>query len=323
MNSVEIGTATNYSDLLDKLVTFAVGTTWWTQLQHDASMTVLQGSGAGTDEIIVAFRKYSDVPSDTYGWDINGYTGYTGGLGFLSQPGAIPASPVASAYPRMPLWNSSIPYWFIVNSRRIVVVAKVSTVFMMAYAGFILPYATPGQWPYPLFVGGTTWEGSASTKRFSSATNDDYAFWRDEDNSSGSGMSLKQSSFKLRHPGGQWRSTGTAFVSPFSAVLIQSTGMYPYNLAVMSGANFAGLHVKNLANNLDGSYTLIPIHYRESVSGTGNLDSGLMGELDGIYYVSGQSNAPENVITVGLTNYLVVPNIFRTAIDHFCAVVLG
>lgn len=312
--------ATDYSDLLAKLVTFATGTTWWTTLQNDAEMTCLQGEGSGLEEIIVSFQKYSDVPTDTYGWNMNGYTGYTAGLGFTAQPGAIPATPTVSAYPRMPLWNSTIPYWFIVNSRRIIVIAKVATVYMSCYSGFILPFATPGQYPYPLFIGGTTWAGSGSTARYSSIDEDDHAFWRGY--TADGTVNAASDSFKLRTPDGAWVSTNNSVGTISLGALLASSGMYPYTLPTDPAANSAAFQVGYELNNLDGSYTLTPIEYREVRSSSNNVNGNLMGELDGLYHVSGVSNTVENIIDVAGVDYLVVQNIFRNSIDQFCAVKL-
>ena len=47
----------------------------------------------------------------------------------------------------------SIPYWFLADGRRVIIVAKITTVYEHAYLGFLDAYATPGEWTYPLVVG--------------------------------------------------------------------------------------------------------------------------------------------------------------------------
>lgn len=321
-DSIEIGTATDYSDLLDKLVTFATGTALWTELENTSDKVVLQGEGSGSEEIIVAIQKYANVGSDIYGWNLNGYTGWVDGLTFVNQPGAIPNTPVGSAHPRMPLWDDSIPYWFNVNSRRIIVVAKVSTVFVMCYLGFILPFATPGQYPYPLFIGGTTWAGSGSSTRFSSVNADDQMFWRGGVPSSITGSA--NASFKLRTPSGVWRSRNNQVDFDYSNTSISEKdmeGMWPYigpsDLAT-AGNSF---WVDYRRPNLDGTYTLTPIKYIDAT--TPVTDANVWGELDGIFHVTGSGNSSENIITVDGVDYLVVQNIFRSDVGNFCAVRLS
>jgi hypothetical protein len=49
----------------------------------------------------------------------------------------------------------------------------------------------------------------------------------------------------------------------------------------------------------------------------------LLGELHGLAFVTGQGNAAENTITVGADTWLVVPNIYRSTRDAYCAVKLA
>jgi hypothetical protein len=181
---------------------------------------VLQGEGSGTDEIIVAIQKYSNVGSDSYGWNLNGYTAYRSGDAFLSQPGAIQLSQLNSAgYPSLPLWNSTIPYWFIVSGRRIIVITKISTTYQMAYLGFFLPFASPNQYPYPLAVGGSFFNSSGATQpRYSGATGTSSAFWTHVTSSISANAlwTLLPGNFWMNYPTGQNSSTGY-------------TGMFPYN----------------------------------------------------------------------------------------------
>ena len=296
--------ATDYADLLDRLVTFATAN-GWTELENTSDKVVLQGEGAGSDEIIVAFQKYSDVPSDSYGLRLNGYTGYNDGLTFLNQPGAIQSGNSA-----LPLWNSTIPYWFIVNTRRIIVIAKISTTYQMAYLGFYLPYATPGQYPYPLMVGGSGNDPLGATKpRWSGATGDASMFW------SGVAVTTPSNTTNLNTliPSNAWMSESNAFLTPVSGgrtfQQMQLKGMHPYMNTSLS-TRWIGA--------ADESAVLLPIEL--VLSNTTPLFKGFMGELDGIFYVSGNGRASEDIITVGGDDHLVVQNVFRTGVGDYCAV---
>lgn len=305
--AVEIDTATDYADLLDKLVTFATAN-GWTELENTSDKVVLSGEGSGSEEIIVAFQKYSDVGSDSFGWFINGYSGWTSGPLFAEQAGALPnwISGSVPAYPAMPLWNSTIPYWFIVSERRIVVVAKISTTYQMCYAGYFLPYASPGQYPYPLMVGGSQSRTSASNyPRFSDATSAASCFWR--------GRLKNPGTFFIRENGGTWVSYSNAQQESFAAFWIQNTqeGIFPYNSVFK-------ISITQLTQALDGSAVLTPLQIHNGRKT--DVTVGWLGEIDGVFHVSGNSQAAEDVITVDGDDYLVVQDVFRTGVSDYCAV---
>jgi hypothetical protein len=285
--------ATDYSDLLDKLVTFATAN-GWTQLENTADKVVLQGEGAGTDEIIVAIQEYAS------GWNLNGYTGYTNGLTFFNQPGAIPLSVTDPCSPSMPLWGSAIPYWFVVSGRRIIVVAKVGTTFQMCYLGWYLPFASPNQYPYPMFVGGSC-GGNAGVYTGTTALNS--AFWRGQ-------VAGQLQSHVTVLPGGAQVSPANLW-APASNLADTFSGMFPYNTSP-AGANGIGQH----SDAIDGSKVLTPV--------TISIDSvthiGLLGDLDGVYHVP--SGSAEDVITIGADDYLVVQNVFRSAGTELAAIKL-
>jgi hypothetical protein len=160
----ETGTATDHRDLLRRLRAFvtgaALGGQAWSELRWTEDATtqelMLMGPGlAGVDEIFVGIRSDQKVASDTYNWHIQGATGYLPLDAWADQPNASPER-------HMALWDQPLPYWFIANGRRILVAARVSTRVMLIHLGFILPYATPGQYPYPLLI-----VGSGSDARWS------------------------------------------------------------------------------------------------------------------------------------------------------------
>jgi hypothetical protein len=143
--------------MLLKIKTFAEAN-GWTTLRYlnptpytDATVTrelILKGEGlSGTDEIFIGFRAYQSQSADYYNLSVAGFTGYVAGNTFITQPGYFESG--------VPAHNNRIDYWLAVNAQRIAFGLKVGTpVYEHGYAGFFLPYATPGQFPYPLVVGG-------------------------------------------------------------------------------------------------------------------------------------------------------------------------
>lgn len=300
-NGTSVPHATDYSDLLDKLITFAIAN-GWVQLENTSDKVVLKGTGAGSDEIIVAIQKYF------FGWNLNGYTGYQSGLSFVNQPGAIP-NPSNGAnpnHPSMPLWNSSIPYWFVVNGRRIIVVAKVSTTFQMAYLGWFLPYATPNQYPYPMFVGGSCGGANGS---YTGVATINHAFWRGASNGVVSGVGFA--------PGGTKIGQQNEYAPAANTSSNRFAGMFPY--ATSDGVfGSSGNNVQQILGLISGNRLLYPVSW--AVDTTGGY-KGIIGDLDGLYFAAG-GGSPEDIVTVGSDNYLLVNNVFRLTADELVAVKL-
>lgn len=95
----------------------------------------------------VGMRAYQSVPSDYYNLSVACFTGYVPGNTFVTQPGYVESG--------IPSHNQQIDYWVTCNDRRFAFGLKVGTpVYETGYCGFILPYATPRQFPYPMLCGG-------------------------------------------------------------------------------------------------------------------------------------------------------------------------
>lgn len=251
---------------------------------------------SGTDQIYVGASTFSNASGDYYNWRLGGFTGFQSGNTFAAQPGAC-------TDPVVPLWNSATPYWFIASGKRVIVVAKISTVYEVAYLGFIDAYASPGQWAYPLAVGGSmAWytepaDGSVSW-RWSYTGNEHRGFPFGGYASTVPNAYDKSSPFRVRRPDGTWRGF---YYSPTGAVGL----LWPY----MGG-------MSDIRPGLDGSYPLFPIIAAEESGATANS----FGELSGIMATTGHGNAAENVVTIGRDLFLTVQNVHRTTkTDYACA----
>jgi hypothetical protein len=313
-NGTTVPHATDYQDLLDKLVTFATAHGW--AIMEDQRATaglrhiILKGTGlSGTDAIYVGVRKYENVPADIFGWMLNGFTGYVNGLSFYNQPGGLPFDATAGwNTPGISLWNSEIPYWFFVTGRRIIMVAKISTVYVALYLGFILPYGTPGQWPYPLCVAGSM-NGNQFVSRFSTTS----AFHTvpfipfAPDNTNG------RSCLALRLSDGSWRRISFGATNQ----QYQHNGVWPYSSYFVATDGMNGFY--NMRAALDDSYVLHPTLIHMGSNTTEAQVKGILGEFDGVFHVPGLGNAAEDVITIGADNFRVFQNIFRNdLINYFC-----
>ena len=128
-------------------ISFVMTPPWIAKRSSAGSEYIWQAPGnSNQDQIIVGAKTFFDATGGYYNWRLLGATGFDAGMAFAAQPGAC-------SRPVLPLWNGSIPYWFFADGRRVIVVAKITTVYEHAYLGFLDAYATPGEWAYPL-VGG-------------------------------------------------------------------------------------------------------------------------------------------------------------------------
>lgn len=309
------GTATNFADLLNKLVTFlttdsslvAAGqaatlafrsapSTWsgkgTTSVQRE-HVVFKQPGLAGEDEIYTSITSLGDTALDYYNWRIQGSSGFnSGGLGDnyanLDQ-GLISASPAVGAL----LWNQAMPYWFFATGRRWWVVVKVSTLYTSFGAGFILPSVSPSEYPYPLAV----WAGYPdSTDRWSSTQ----TYHR------GITSPCYQSMF-LRQPAGRW--------ADFYADQVYTTSLVaggadrrvlPLGVARTNTQGYTNL--VNVRDSPGGVYPLIPITLVSYDSEGYNT----YGEADGLFWVPTLNNGAEDEIVVDGITYITFQSAFRT-----------
>ncbi len=295
--------ATDYADLLDILVAFAVATGDWIIINDQRALPsdgyiILKGLDyTGTGAIYVGIKKYAAPGSDTYGWIFQGYTGYSGS-GFNSEPGAI-----TGVLPAMPLWDDTTPYWLSVNPRRILLVANVSGVYVACYLGLMLPYGSTGQWQYPLVIGGSnvTNSSSATVPRFSDTSGDMTVPFIPI-----SGSSSSISNLVVRDPNGTW----TRMTNTTSSVTVLGTGHTTHE-GVRPYTNSQWTQCRA---NLDGKYPLRTLEVMRADT------PDILGYLDGAKFVAGHLLSSEDTIAEGADDYTVFQNAFRTTLFSFFAV---
>lgn len=297
--AVQTGTASNYLDLLERFRAFitggALGGQAWTQLSYDTQPDgigknlYLRGPGLSNgDEIFVQIQSVFSQPNDQYNLQVNAATGYNVGANpkYTGQPG------YDGGVLNILLWNQAIPYWFVANGRRFIIVTKVSTVYQTMYGGFILPYGLPSEYPYPLaigaqFVGQTRWSNNTPSHL---------------------GFTNPVGTLRLRTQGGFWL--------PFRNYLDGQTLQPQTNQNV-----WPTKALPNPRPSIDGTYTLNPLVLHSDSVNAGAARN-VFGELQGIRRVSGFGNAAENTLVVDGITWLVVQDGFRTSIDNYFAVAL-
>lgn len=246
----------------------------------------------GARSIYVGVMPFAHVTADYYNWRIGGFTGYTDQQYFANQAGPC-------TDPVLPLWQNSMTYWFVADGNGVKLIIKVSSSYETACMGLIDPYASPGQFPYPLAIGAPLAHQNApalnsTSWRWSYAGTEHAAPWR------GSGVSLYDTAcnLRLRKQDGTWRG--------FSARSKDESAMIWPNFNVMT----------DLRPNLDGSLALFPYILNDN-------GPNCWGEINGVYAVSGYSNGSENTVTIGGVQHLVVQDISRTTTQSYAAVKLN
>lgn len=318
--AVEKGTASNAGDLLLKLEAFLttnpelVRTNQAWEVLKDNLMNpysqeydmlakdkwqlarIFVGKGFdGQDNVYVPMGLYVDSRYTYYSlcaWTARNYdkhktvdaqftaTGFTNGQSVIS------------------LWNNTIPYWFVANGRRFIIIAKVAHRYMSMYCGFFLPLATDDEYTYPLYIGGSH---NVPKREYQHQTNQaNGSFWKptfDE-------TSRDFGSCHLISPSGEIIRLGTSdmFVrSSFDFV----GSLYPYNWDYKIG------------KTEDNEYVLLPIEIMEFAPSPQTL-----GWLDGVMYVSGYENSPELELTVNGKTYVCFPSMVRSGYNDYAAILM-
>jgi len=246
----------------------------------------------GTSEIYVGAHHFRRIDADYFNWELAGFDGFNSASEWYAQPNAQ-----AGLY--LPLLNASIPYWFIVNGRRAIVVAKVGSQYEVAYLGLIDPYFTPGQMPYLLALGGTLafsapplW--NSTSWKYTNSTNAHRAPTHSDPNAASSGGNVLLGHLRLRKPDGVWNPFFATIQDGFNNAPLAEHWIWPY-----TG------DISLLDKNLDGTYALWPVMLVHNAPNT-------YGQLDGVLAVTGQDVTAEDTIRIGAIDHLALPNINRT-----------
>lgn len=326
------GTATSHTDLYSKLIEFLTenddlvndNQEWevvWTGSEHNGEV-VLRGPGlAGLDTIYVGISRFYDLVLDNIYFQVRGMTGVIDVAEQVQQHVNV------SQAVRFFADQNPLQYWFVANGRRFVVVTKMSTVYSACYAGLYHPYATPLNYPYPMFIGGSSGSGA-----------DDPLNWRVSGNYhrhfidpafSLSNLANANSSARLLTPMAEWL---RGLNLDQSSLLSQ--GQTESNTGFFVGPRVFGYG--HAATPSSGNYR---ISYRQAnqrirdAFGEGHLltpisltsrtpSNQTWGILDGVFDVSGYMNSSENIIEVDEKEYLVVQNVFRTDVGNYWALAL-
>lgn len=320
--AVEKGTASNAGDLLLKLEAFLTtnpelvrtNQAWevmkdnlvypYSQTYNMAATDEWQlsrifvGKGLdGQDKVYVPMALYVDVRYTYYSLSAWTARNYSKELAMNSQ---FTAAGFQNGQSVISLWNNQIPYWFVANGRRFIIIAKVAHRYMSMYCGFFLPLATDEEYTYPLYIGGSH---NTTKREYQHQTNhSNGSFWKptfsDEYGNASYG------SCALVSPSGELLYLGSSDMIMRSSATF--TGfLYPYNWDYKIG------------KTEDGEYVLLPIEIMEKHPAPQTL-----GWLDGAMYVSGYENSPERELTVDGKRYVCFPSMVRSGYNDYAAILM-
>lgn len=320
------GTATDYIDLANKLRQWLTASAGWTQLAWTPGNVTTGGMrlsmrapGAATDkQVFFNMQSFFSDADQAYAWDIRCAVNYDASRGFGVQDGE--SSPTYFA-----LWKSTISYWFYANDRRVIVIAKCNTAYMSMYAGFGLPWATPAEYPFPLYVA-----ASDGILRPYNSNNSAHTSIVDPGGAS-SESGGDYCSAKVRAQDGTWyrvmnRQSGTATEYPYNFKSTQPF-VYPYTLRGAFGGSFAWWQscTEHGANTDSGAIGfLVPTAQAERIMLPTSVmrtlaPAGIMA-LDGVYMPLGNGLTPEQTATLGARNFRMFNNITRINANSFFAI---
>lgn len=291
--AVLTGTATTVTQLLQDITAFLIdpanfpGTNAWELVSPgvlDASTVevILKGVGDGSDEIYVGMQLQSQG-ADQENILLNGFAGYDPGLQWYEQPGAISLSKL----PCVPLAKDTLmTYWLAANTQRFMFQVEMSNQYEGAYLGFMNPIAIERQYPYPLVIGGSAYEGMPWANH-----GEAHSLYINPVLSSG------VSSLCIRRPDGDWRYGGN------------NLSVWPTDTAP---ADTFTIYKKSGDTNPMEDNMLYPVILYET------NPVGMLGELDGIYWVGNRCDlaAKDNVVYKDVT-YKVFNNVYNRADDAY------
>lgn len=285
--------------------------------------SILRGPGlSGTDQIYIGFRTIYNTGTPYYNIQVHGFTGCLPNEMYIyNQPGACK---IACGPPMICLWDGAMTYWISANGRRVVFCFKVSTIYEGGYAGFILPYANPSQYPYPLAIGGSM-SGKSTDYKYTNVVGAHSVFCMPGANDgfyggTGGATTYSDGSLVVMQPTGVWEAYANRpeYYTTDKPCRRGPHSVLPHSFFAWQSTSGSGGNSVPIGENVGGGYVLQPhILYNEKPT-----PSTYIGELDGTRQISGYQNGAENTGTFGGKDWIIFQNCFRTNIREYWAMVM-
>jgi len=272
----------------------------YTEVCSPCKEVVISNTGlSGQEAVIVGIRECYYVSANFYVWDLNGYTTFNDS-GEWDQNSAWHNMDAYSAtynsfteHPHLPLVDDTMSYWVYSNQQRIVVVVKVSSNYEIMYLGFGRRFGNPGDYPFPLLIGGTT----TSTYLYSETSY--YHLW-------------PLGSYRQNNSLNVWIIDPGTGICAWEGSFGQNNGpiILPYDAWSNQGA---------LAPTENGERLMTPVYYTP-YDDTGSV---VWFDLDGVYHIAGTGIQSEDHVNYAGDRYRIFQNCHRTTYYDYCAVLEG
>lgn len=245
------------------------------------------------------FKYKEDTVNGYYGFQIRCAPDFDANRDFDNQPSTSPG-------PFFNLWDNPMTFWVYANTRRVIIVAKVNTSYVSMYAGMFLPFSTPEEYPFPLYIGGNyglfaEYDRQNSGNRMIASPGNQSAFCRKRDN-----------------PNWKEVSNFDYSVSEKNRIIdsSQCVSLWPGSTAEgWHGSNaWTGVNFLNFKPTLTGEFPAFPAHLFDR--GTGEL----IGALDGVFNTPGFDRVSEQEVFFGNLRYRIFQDIFRTSANNYMAI---
>lgn len=306
------GTADGADELWTILLDFAQDNGWTildqgsSQPSASESLEAVQlrgedASGQGSILVHMIYRK--NTTTDVFAFELEGSAGYLPGsdvtqFGFNPQNSYRDVGTTSAVIVRVPLHRNPIEYWLVASPRRFMGAFRHNDRWGAMHCGLILPYGTPAQWPYPLWIAGN----NITTNDYKTIVNG--CPW---------GASAVISGM-LYCPSGRWIST------PITSGPTGGRGfgmlMWPYQ---MPFANVKSPYYKPLVdkNGVEMYALMSQIFYCANAN-----EQGTFGEPQGLCAVTAWGASGGDILTVGGQNWLLLQREMSTANQTAAAMLL-
>jgi len=315
VNGSETGIDALFSRLTTELTTngaLVAASQAWVQQWNVGDQYVFEGPGtAGTDHIYIGLEKIKDTGSNIYEIRVYGLKGYNSAATTMAEH--VGVSP---AYVKMLTSDSAMNYWLVMSGRRFVMVVKVSTYYEALYGGFFLPFVTPAEYPYPLFIGGAggpVLDSSNDPTKWNDATWAHRLFTDSMYDTSGSKEASPSARFLPST--GVWDTVNHHEDGPETNIFfptVHGRNLEPSTASGdlewwddTTGKPWSHMVVEKSRTCLGGGYPATPMSLvkRDAVA--------TYGDLDGVFRVPANGLSAEAAITIDGDPAIVFPNVWR------------
>jgi hypothetical protein len=235
--------------------------------------------------IYLNIKTYSDVGDGHYAWELLWATDFDGGLTIYNQPGALSVT----NSPKFNLSTTSMQYWIVANGNRVMIFTFLNTYYFSAHLGFFNSYIPPSNYPLPIMVAGSYHQYKQASDIINTSIFIPY-----NTSSAGDGSGWIRNIDGSPHP-----------LSPDKNGNLNCFFINPYG--------FQDTQTFYYPTTTNSNYVVLPamlVYQAGAVSGDYEY---IMGEFDGLYWVTGNGLVAGDTITVGSDTYLIIQDLDNAA----------